>query len=139
MIYRYVQNFPRGRPRGFFPFQFSFSLLLLLCFWNLLEKMKISGYQRFSLKIPVSVDKHNLFILINAKYNLWKQPKTLYIQKILKPPTTSFGILTTTFWIHFTPSNYDFLDTSRTLIFRSRRRSIQKLFVLLPIFLHSIK
>jgi len=82
--------------------------------------MKISGYQRFSLKIPVSVDKHNLFILINAKYNLWKQPKTLYIQKILKPPTTSFGIQTTSFGIHFSPSNYEFWNTTASLIFGTR-------------------
>ena len=31
-------------------------------------------------------------MLINAKYDLWKPSKTLYIQKILKPPTTSFGM-----------------------------------------------
>ena len=83
-------KYSRGRLRGFFLFSFSFFVLFLLSFCYLFGKMKISDYQIFSLKIPVCVYKHNLLYVNRTKYDLWKHLKTIYIQKILKPPTTSF-------------------------------------------------
>ena len=56
-------------------------------------------------------------MLINAKYNLRKPLETIYIQKILKPPTMSFWVFNTTFGALTTPPNYEFWDTTMSLIF----------------------
>ena len=72
------------------------------------------------LKSLLVLIKHNLFMLINAKYNLRKPLETLYIQKILKPPTTSFGMFTTSFGMYFYSPNYEFWNVTTSLIFTIR-------------------
>jgi len=77
-------------------------------------------------------------MLINAKFDLRKPLKTLYIQKILNAPTMSFGVFIMSFGVLFTLPNYEFLGATMSLIYTTHS-SIEIFFLQyqkLPLYLH---